>query len=324
MYILVSSLLKMDPFSLSITSLKMNLLEYCNANSREYTYIGIGSKNRTADLENYTPSMDQILPCFLHIVKDKTIRAIHFDPMFAPQHDNGFLRKYFTTNGFIQVEDYMWRTQDHTIEVLIIPQVFNDNTFLYEMIRQMLMYSTKLVVQLYTGDQLFPVFENLYNCFNTSEKEYIKQNVLFDITYGTDCHCMTDMTKHQPMTNDTGEFYNFLLYNEKEMMNSIGILPAMDKLIEIDVKKKLEKLLNEECVNYRKLIRGEELMFPSRFNTPQEIMNNLLQQVSKLLEFLKKLGVLSLEKQELFKTCSNNYETEDVYRWYSEMTKLYK
>jgi hypothetical protein len=85
----------MDPFLNTESLTKMNLLQYCAANARDYTYIGIGSKNRTADIYNFTPDMDQILPCFLDNVKDKTIRVIHFDPLFAPEYDNGFLKRYF-------------------------------------------------------------------------------------------------------------------------------------------------------------------------------------------------------------------------------------
>jgi len=218
----------------------------------------------------------------------------------------------------------MWVTQDFRIEVIIVAQAFDDNVFLYEMINQAIRYSSQLVVQMYTGNELAPIFQNLYYQFSEEEKKYIKRNVLFDITYGTDCHCGTLMTKHAPITDRHGRFFNFLLYDDREMMNAIGLHPRMDELIDKYLKKKLSKLLNEKHVNYRKATRGEPLMFPTPFTKPDDIMNNLLEEVSIILGFLEKLGSMTPEKRVIFKTCSETYRGADVYAWYTEMCKLYK
>jgi hypothetical protein len=307
--------------------LKMNILEYCNANTRDYTYIGIGSKNRYSDLEKFTSEIDQILPCFLATVTG-TIRAIHFDPYFAPEHDNGFLDIYFKAKGFDKIDEYMWMKPDHRIEVLIIPQKFDDQNFLYGMMQQAIKYSTKLVVQRYTGQELSELFKGLYSWFPENNKKYIRNNILFDITYGTDCHCMTNMKEHAPMTDPAGNFYNFLLYDETEILKSIGLLPKMDKFIVRYFTSKLSGILNENHVNYRKAIRGEPQMFPSNHYPadcpPQVIMNHLLFEVDVIVKILDKLGVLTDEKKQIYSIYSTNYMEIDMYNWYSAMTKLYK
>lgn len=305
----------------------MNIIEYCKANTRDYTYIGIGSKNRYSDLEKFTPEVDQILPCFLEEVK-QTIRVIHFDPYFSPEHDMGFLDKYFKAKGFQKSDEYLWMSPDHRIEVLIIPQIFDDNTFLHTMIKQAIKYSTKLVVQKYNGQELVGPFKALYGWFSEEDKNYIRNNVLFDITYGTDCHCMTNMKEHAPMIDKNGNFYNFILYNEQEIMDSIGILPKMDMFIKQYYTAKMAKILNENHVNYRRAIRGEPLMFPStKYPSdvlPQVIMNYLLYEVRTIMQILDKLGAVTDEKKQIFSIYSTNYMEIDMYKWYSEMTKLYK
>jgi hypothetical protein len=294
-------------------------------NRRDYTYIGIGSKNRYSDLEKFTPEVDQILPCFLSTVKG-TIRAIHFDPFFAPEHDNGFLDMYFKAKGFRKSDNYIWITPDDRIEVTVIPKSFDDNKFLYRMIYQAIKYSTKLVVQRYTGHELVPLFKEMYSHYSEEHKQYIKKNVLFDITYGSDCHCMTNMKEHAPMVDKAGNFYNFVVYSEQEILDSIGILPNMDRLIQKYYTSKLSTVLNENHVNYRKTIRGEYQMFPSTKYPlecrPQVIMDYLLSEVASILQVLDKLGVLTDEKKQIYRVYSTNYMDMDVYKWYSGMAKL--
>jgi hypothetical protein len=58
--------------------------------------------------------------------------------------------------------------------------------------------------------------------------------------------------------------------------------------------------------------------------SPEEIMTVLLNQVGNLLNVLDRLKLLTPEKKNVFMTCSSNYKTTDMYKWYIEMTKLYK
>jgi hypothetical protein len=300
---------------------KMNILDYCAAYPREYTYIGIGTKNRTNDLEKFIPDFDQILPCFLDGVK-KSIRAIHFDPAFRPDHDHGFLERYFQGKGFIQQEQYMWTSS--RIEVIVIPQNLSDDSFLKEMIQQTIDSSSQLVVQQFTGHELLPLFKQLYLEFNPEQQSYIRQNVLFDITYGADCNCGTPMTQYAPVVDSDGHFYNFSLFTHEEQLAFIGRHPSLDKLIAKKILASLSKILNEDSVNYRKAVRGEPLLFKSDTTNPEEIMRTLLRRVSEILAIMDKLGILTPEKKQLFATHSQNYKELDMYKWYSDMTKLYK
>lgn len=300
-----------------------DVLSYTKANPREYTYLGIGSKNRTNDLAKFTPELDQILPCFLNDVK-KTIRAIHFDPEFS--NDYNFLEMYFKAKGFMN-DGNVWISSDFRIEVIICPRLFDfENGFAKALIKQTIEQDAQLVVQLYNGRELSDIFRKLYGQFDGRDKEYIQQNVLFDITYGVDCHCMPNMTEYAPILDKNGKFYNYLLFNEVEILQSIGLHPKMNKLIEIYVMKKLSTILNEDHVNYRRATRGEELMFLNKpYGTnPEDIMNSLLTSVREILDILNKLGSLTEEKKALFETCSRNYREMDMYKWYTEMTKLYK
>uniref|UniRef100_A0A6C0B2G2 Uncharacterized protein n=1 Tax=viral metagenome TaxID=1070528 RepID=A0A6C0B2G2_9ZZZZ len=299
------------------------VLNYTAANPREYTYLGIGSKNRTNDLAKFTADLDQILPCFLNDVK-KTIRAIHFDPEFS--RDYNFLNSYFKAKGFMN-DGNIWISKDFRIEVIICPRMFDlEDNFIHSLVTQTIQQKGQLVVQMFTGHELSNTFRKLYGQFEGRDKEYIRQNVLFDITYGANCHCMTNMAENAPMLDKNGKFINFLLFNEVEILQSIGIHPKMNKLIENQVMKNLSTVLNEDHVNYRRAIRGEELMFLNKpYGTnPEDIMNSLLTSVREILNILNKLGSLTEEKKALFETYSRNYREMDMYKWYADMTKLYK
>lgn len=301
----------------------LDVLKHTQANPRDYTYLGIGSKSRYTELNKITADVDQILPCFLNDVKT-TIRAIHFDPQFSTDYD--FLQIYFQSKGFVY-DGVSWNSPDYRIEVIICPRNFDFNdSFMRSLVLQIIQQKAQLVVQLYNGGELTDIFRKFYNESQPEDRAYIHDNVLFDITYGTECHCSTKMTEHAPMVNMHGKFYNFLLYDEAEMLESIGVHPRINKLIESYVMKKLSKVLNEDHVNYRRATRGEQLLFPGKPYgiDPEEIMNSLLSSIREILSILNKLGSLTDERKALFEEYSRNYRDMDMYKWYSDMTKLYK
>jgi len=303
----------------------MQLDDYCKANPREYTYIGIGTKNRVDDVNAFHADIDQILPVFLNTVQ-KTIRVIHFDPYFAERYDNGFLSRYFLKKGFMLVDGY-WISPDFRIEVIVIPENLEDDFFLKKMMMQAVRFKSQLVVQEFTGRELIPKFKHLYSQFSDADKEYIEKNVLFDITYGTECSCVTPLTKFYPIMKD-GYFLNFALYSEEKMLEMIGTHPFMDELIKKNVLKTLSRVLNEDHVNYRKAVRGEEHLFQSTSysynSSPEEIMTVLLKRIRDILNILERLNALTQEKLDLFEAHSRNYRELDMYKWYTNMTTLYK
>jgi len=304
----------------------MEILKYCRDQPRDYTYLGVGSKNRYDDLEKFTSEIDQILPPFLNTLVGKTIRVIHFDEEFSKNPD--FLQEYFNSKGFVPDGYYMWRTPDFKIEVIIKPVNLTDINFYQKIVNQTVEMRTQLVVQEYTGRELIDRFKTIYLNANPTVKAYIRDNILFDFTYGTACNCETPMLEYYPIVDNYGKFYNFTLYRESEIPSLIGLHPKIDKLIEICINKKLSSEINNHHVNYRKAIRGEPFLFPTHHYpmnaSPDEIMNLLLKNVSEMLNNLQRLGKLTVEKKELFDRYSKNYKNIDMYKWYSDMTKLYK
>jgi len=134
------------------------------------------------------------------------------------------------------------------------------------------------------------------------------------------------MKEYAPMLDKDGNFYNFTLYDDQEIMDSIGILPNMDKLITKHYISKLSTVLNENHVNYRKAIRGEPQMFPCRHYSytchPQVIMDYLLSEIRTILQVFDKLGILTDEKKQIYSIYSTNYMDMDLYKWYTGMSKL--
>ena len=255
----------------------------------------------------------------------KTIRAIHFDPEFS---NIEFLHEYFKSKGLIPEGYCMWRTPDFKMEVIINPIALTDKNFYWKIVDQTVDLGSQLVVQEYTGHQLIEIFKEIYLNAAPNVRSYIRDNVLFDFTYGTECHCDTPMLEHYPLVDKYGKFYNFILYRDSEIPDLIGLHPKMDGLIERYINKKLSDELNHHHVNYRRATRGESFLYSTyeypAGSSPGLIMSVLLKKISDILVILQRLGKFTPEKKELFDTYSKNYKDIDMYKWYTEMMKLYK
>ena len=303
----------------------LDILRYTNVNRRDYTYIGIGTYYRFPNLKEYTEKYHQILPPFLNSIKGKTIRAINFDPAFS--RDTGFLKEFFESKGYV-FDGLAWHSPDFQIEVLIISRTFEfSDEFIKCMIRQAMALKTQLVVQSYAGQEIMPEFVNLYNQFPKDEQEYIKRNVLFDFTYGKDCNCSTNMLEHSHILDKDGSFLNIAIYDEFDLLGSIGVHPRLDERIEDYMRKKISKILNDDHVNYRRSVKKEPLLFLDRGydgSSPELIMALLLERLEEALKILQRLGKLPGEKIQLFETHKKNYKDIGLHEWYSNMTQLYK
>ena len=306
-----------------------DLLDYYKKSPYEYMYVGIGSVNRTTDLEKFNADTDQILPVFLDSVKS-TIRILHLDPAFNYECNDGFLDKYFKSKNFTQTklgDHQTWFSMDNRIEVIVIPTIYTDDYrwVLHELINQTLANSSKLVVQQYCGPELIPTFERILPKFKGTK---ILKHVLFDFTYGEACHCMTPMTQYAPIMDENGDFYNLVFYSEEKLLTLVGKSPKIDKHIKTRILQSFAKTLNQHHVNYRRATRGEARMFDTHLYTentpPNLIMKILLNELSKYMRVLDKLNYLTTEKFHIFNVCSQNYETVDLYKWYTEMAKICK
>jgi hypothetical protein len=298
----------------------------CKYYPREYTYVGIGSANRTSDITAFNEDMDQILPLFLDDIFEP-IRVIHFDPEFKKNTE--FLKLYFYEKGFIPSprEYNTWIRDDMEVIIMDIPFV-EDDGFMIDLIATTVDYMYKLVVQRFTGAELIPYFQTILDRYYPNNMEVLKY-VLFDMTYGTNCNCMTPMTRYRPIVDHKGNFYNLAFYSDESLLSLSGIDPMIDNLLLVRTKNNFSKTLNNHHVNYRKKSRGEEFMFPTcnMYNDASsldEIMSALLEKLKVYMRIFRQLGYLTPEKEAIFTTCSNNYKDEDLYRWYCEMAKIYK
>ena len=295
----------------------------------DYTLINIGSSPRTLILDEFTSDADQLLPVFmLDMLKntDKSFYVVHIDPAFNYAGVPEFLNTYFTSKGYHKAGG--WMSSDGRVEVIIIPELFSfvdHNPIIHQLIKQTILCNTKLIVQQYSGPELLPEFEKF---LNSEFRDIILKNVLFDITYGADCHCMTPLTKHAPIFDKNGDFCNLAFYDEAHSIELIGIDKRIDKLIQTRILKKFSQILNDNHVNYRKAINGDTHLFPSALysgkETPDKIMEILLGELSGYMRVLDKLGWITPEKKQIFSEYSTNYKSIDIYKWYSEMSKIYK
>ena len=310
----------------------IDLLDYMKKTPYDNIVFNIGSAPRTHDLDTFNADMDQLLPVFLlELIKntDKSFRVIHCDPAFNYAGCSEFLTKYFKSKGYkcsITSDYTIWNSD--RVEVIIISTLFiSDHRWVLEnLIRETVINKRHMIVQQYNGPELLPLFAMILE--NKPNRSEILKYVLFDITYGMDCHCMTPMTKYSPILDRNGDFVNVTFYDEEESISIIGMNPRIDEIIKTRFVKEFSKILNDNHVNYRTAIRGEGHKFPSTLyadNAPApQIMKILLHELSKNMRVLDKLNYLTPEKYNIFNIYSQNYDTTDLYKWYCEMAKICK
>ena len=283
------------------------------------TYIGIGSCPHHNTVEEITDAWDQIIPVF---IRGKSAKLIHYDPAFERRAQ--FMDSYFETKGFKKVEEGHW-SSDLMEVVLHAKAIYHpEHDYILEnMAEETIRTDTKLIVQEFTGTELTKTFKAAYE--RSSSPIDFKRNVLFDITYGTACHCMTDMTKYKPLYNTEGDFINFLLYSEEEILPLIGLSLKADELIKGYYVKKYLAVINQQT-DYRRRLNGDTVLFPcaayNDLSTPDEIMAYLQRQIRPLLEIFNSLGMMTSKKIGLVENLLSMYKDYDVYRWNSAMAGL--
>jgi len=308
-----------------------SILDYTRRNPRDITYIGIGSSPRYTNLAQFTPELDQIFPEFMmNIVNNThdTIRVIHYDPMFKNTID--FLHTYFQHKnlslGYSGDEMHTWLSEDHRIEIIICIVNFNWSSIIFEeLVNVYLQSESKLIVQAYTGNELIPVAQQIY--LNTNNKIKFKNNILFDITYGKDCHCSTDMTKYAPFYDKNNNFINIILLKENEMINIINTNIEIDNIIKTYFIKQYNKIINLQT-DYRRKILGCTILFPNNGYTDEstlsEIMNIIFNKLNPYILILKKLNVITNEKQVLLNHIYHNYDKMDMHKVYVDLASIVK
>jgi hypothetical protein len=177
-------------------NIKDVLLNFLKEHPSSFTYIGIGSA--PVDIKKLTTLTDQIIPNFLSNKNTDVIRIIHFDPHFKNINKNDlndyFISKDLGLYNYPQDGLLTWKTFDNSIEINIVPEFFDhyeDEYFLEDVIDLCLLYESHLVVQEYTGKNLYDLFTGLYK--KNKNKELFKKKILFDVSYNQDCHCFIDL-----------------------------------------------------------------------------------------------------------------------------------
>jgi hypothetical protein len=290
---------------------------------KDFTYVGIGSfPHRTLE-----PHLDQLIPVFLrNLLKNtgKTVRVIHIDPFFAEKGE--FLDSYFSKEGLKRVDDMTWAND--RVEVCVYARNYDDDEepALSAYLDTILDQGSELVLQMYTGRDSVILFRKMYRA--SSNPRLFLKKILFDITYGTDCSCTTDMTKHDLIYNGDG-FLNLQLYGPEEaaiVINRRTHPTARAYFVRV-AWTEYKDILNNYHVDYRRRLRGEGILFEGNYAStidPDDLMKLLHWRLDACMNRLVELGEMGDAQIKKQRDLFGNYREYDVYKWYSEMDAIVK
>ena len=284
----------------------------------EFTYIGVGT-DYNVSLDLLTAESDQIVPQFVkkEILKGRSVRIIHFDPLLTKER----LQHYFDTKGMNMVycgcidDFHEWRGD---LECSAVFDNFSHSRhfdWLTQMCKEVCNHGNKLVFQEFTGHEMYTLCRSVYDAIDT--KERFRQCILFDVSYGEQPGCFTDMSKYAPICDEQG-FLNFTLMANDEIKGYIGYSNEADRLIQNFFLKQYKNDLNEIHVDYRRRLRGEEAF--ERNEAPDEIMRILQNRLCSYLDILRIYGLVNDE--EKLAHLLNYYIEYDVYKWFDGMIKM--
>jgi len=318
---------------------------HSSLNPKDLTHIAIGSCPRHAEVAKFTPEMDQLMPTF--IMKEiestsKSIRIIHIDMLTLPHLT--FLHEYFASfapKGIrfrhnISNEMNIWTSDDNRIEVIFLfinirhrRDYYGDPTdiwFLENMIELTLNKKSQFILMEYSGIDPIDVAKCLFN--KSNHKSLFLNHILFDITYGTThCYCAVDMTQYFPMYKSDGNFYNFLLYNNQEMLDLIGTDDKINNILKIYFQKEYKFILDYHHQNYRRKVSGDTLayQFPeyNESTPPDQIMQIIIDKLNQVIIIFDIFGLSNDDKNNRIKDLFTNYRTVDKYKWWTQMSHMF-
>ena len=316
------------------------LLQLITQSSKSFFYFGVGSCPHAQTPQGLEPKYDQLLPCFVKDIaqnKNEKIQILHIDPQFVNHVD--FLRAYFAIHlpdaVYYNMNDiYIWETSG--IQVICASCRFdhpspetqeNHVWFLEALINEALSHSFRMVYQEYTGYEIQSLFLKLYGmCVN---KRRFRNLILFDVSYGNNTGCSTNMTKYKPIYEANGLFLNIQLLSNEELFQKLDAHPSIRELLSKNLIRDYRRILNEIHVDYRRKMNGDPVFCPTAhgyndLSTPGEIMLILEGELFKLVPLLQKVGLLSADNTQKLKTFFHNYLTIDRYKWYQYVFDLVK
>jgi hypothetical protein len=318
------------------------LLHLVNQYPKTFLYFGVGSCPHARTVEDLSPKWDQLLPCFVRDIyqtKASRLQVLHVDPQFANHRD--FLIAYFAKHlpeSVFYDDGTLMIWEADRIQVICAathfyhPNTYNDENhiwFLDALTEEALVNGYKLVYQEYTGQEIKELFLKLYTSCDDNLQRRFRRQILFDVSYGTDTGCMTDMEKYKPFYEPNGDFLNLQLYSEKELFDRIHTHPAINEVLFKTLLGKYRMLLNEIHVDYRRKLNGDTLFHPDTYgydahSSPQEILASLERELFKIVPQLQKIGLMNQESQNLLRSYFEQASTMDRYKWYDNVFKLVK
>jgi len=323
-----------------------NVYEHLSKEQNILISLNIGSSPRTTILKDFTPELDQLLPMF--ILKEiettsRPIRIIHLDHF--TERSLPFLHEYFLSyesRGLNFKHDSssginIWKTDDNRIEIIFLfvnfyhsnfdhtyDKSLNDRWFLEHMIDLTFKSNSQLIVQQYTGYELTNIFKDLYQ--KNNNKELFKNKILFDITYGIDCGCMTDMSKFYPIYMPDGNFCNILLYDYDDFINIIGINDKINDTIKNYFLKQYKNDIDNHHINYRRKIIGDTLLYTTdeynESSSPELIMDILIGKLQFSVRIFEMIGLLNIDKIAKINDLFSKYKSYEMYEWRKIMLNI--
>ena len=301
------------------------MFHYLDKLKHDNVYIAIGSAPYCSP-DQYDDQKNQMFPKFVRELGGSWT-LINIDPQFEQPTQKAFVDSYFGSMGFYQQVPYVYSHQ--TIDAVFVPRFMEKEQkleFLTKMTQKVIGTGKKLIVQEFTGHDLYPEFQGIVRKFSEKDLEYVKKNVLWDITYGKESGCSTNMNIWKPLFVD-GEFLNLACMTTDELIGVVGKNPDIDKLISHTFTTEYNRLISIHHVNYRRKVRGMDLYWP----TPQygeqvsaeKIMEIFLAELYPLTLVLKRVSGLTEENYAKQMDMMNNYHLYDIYQWYSAMKGIY-
>jgi hypothetical protein len=302
-----------------------SILEHCFS-VVDYTYVGIGSCPHSP-LDKIDAVWDQVLPVFILDILNftsQTLRIIHFDPAFELEKTTKYFKMKLPSLS-LTIADTYWKWSDARVEIIISKEpIYHVNNydialrsgdhFLKDLVDIIIKSGGKLVVQEYTGQELGDLRNLIFTMLSPDQKRIFKKKILFDITYGEACHCMTNMAKYKPLYDSYGDYFNFTLYTSDEIRGYIGMSANTDSLIYTHFYKQYASILDTIHLTYRRNIKKAD---NATDENPDELMAILQAKLRSLFPIFHNLGALTPEKEATLETLFENYREIDMYKWYT-------
>lgn len=294
----------------------------------ETIYVGIGTSARKFTLEEYDDDMNQLYPIFMRtLYKDKQKLLVHFDEHFNSREQQNFIELYLKSNDFHNITNGIWYSPKQQCKAIIVSNNLSDDErfdILNKISRTTLKTNAKIIVQEFSGRELLPSFRQFFQQeFSLKEKEILRNNIVWDITYGQHCHCMTPLTQFKPIMKDSQNFFNIWSYSNEELIKYINYSPETDKILYQHFYKQFRKIIDTHHVNYRRKLLGDTLLTLSNAynenSSPNQIMEYIIKELDPMIRILFRMSSMTQIQKDSFTFKLISYKNYDPYKWYKEI-----